>query len=37
MSHLRFERILEPFTRATKLATDVKPPFEVDTMGTSQP
>lgn len=37
MSHLRRERILEPFARATKLATEVKPPFEGDTMGTSQP
>lgn len=37
MSHLRRERILEPFARATKPAAEVKPPFEGDTIGTSQP
>lgn len=37
MSHLRREQILEPFARATKPAAEVKPPFEGDTMGTSQP
>jgi len=36
MSQLRLERI-EPFARATKPAAEVKPPFEGDTMGTSQP